>query len=515
MLRELERIITAHGLVEYRPALEAIVERLESPAFEIALFGRVSCGKSSLLNHILGTNALPVGVTPVTSIPTRVTYGPQQRAIVWFAEANPVSIEVERLAEFVTEQRNPGNARHVSRVQVELPCPLLRDGITFVDTPGVGSLASTGTAESVAYLPRCDLGIVLIDAACGPTHEDMVLSGLLRRSGAAVSVLLSKADLLSDEDRQRLVDYVRQQFERELHEQITAYPVSVKPQSIELFDRWFNAALRPALKEHTLHAEQSLARKIHGLRDRVIASLSRRVSADLSVPDDQIKEVTSTLSDAILQIDCALRARPAVLESLPELAARAVHEVARDLVMADGRAPVPGEQVARLIDQAYVRCCRQIASIVSSELQQQRERLAQSLSRAASLLGHNSPIGPELPAISGMPVPSESAGITISISTGRMLARFRRSWAIHAAGRKLQRQAGPCLLNALRTYAQSLERWRGDILRQMRRRFEEQAELVSAVRAPRTQGSSETGAIQRDLEALKRLQPAAAASAGL
>jgi GTP-binding protein EngB required for normal cell division len=34
--------------------LAAIVERLETDTLEIAVFGRVSSGKSSLLNHIAG-----------------------------------------------------------------------------------------------------------------------------------------------------------------------------------------------------------------------------------------------------------------------------------------------------------------------------------------------------------------------------------------------------------------------------------------------------------------------------
>ena len=75
LLHELERIITNHGLIELRESLEMLLERIESGTFEVAVFGRVSSGKSSLLNHLLQTDVLPVGVTPVTSVPTRITYG--------------------------------------------------------------------------------------------------------------------------------------------------------------------------------------------------------------------------------------------------------------------------------------------------------------------------------------------------------------------------------------------------------------------------------------------------------
>ena len=45
------RIVNIHGFVEFRPTLTMIVDRLEAKSFEIAVFGRVSSGKSLLLNR--------------------------------------------------------------------------------------------------------------------------------------------------------------------------------------------------------------------------------------------------------------------------------------------------------------------------------------------------------------------------------------------------------------------------------------------------------------------------------
>ena len=73
--------VNARGFVELRSALSNIVARLESTSFEIAVFGRVSSGKSSLLNRIVERDVLPVGVNPVTSVPTRIAYGPMPRGV--------------------------------------------------------------------------------------------------------------------------------------------------------------------------------------------------------------------------------------------------------------------------------------------------------------------------------------------------------------------------------------------------------------------------------------------------
>jgi hypothetical protein len=61
LLSEIERIITAHGLLEFRGTLSMLLDRMENAAFEVGVFGRVSSGKSSLLNYILQTDVLPMG----------------------------------------------------------------------------------------------------------------------------------------------------------------------------------------------------------------------------------------------------------------------------------------------------------------------------------------------------------------------------------------------------------------------------------------------------------------------
>jgi len=55
LLRELERVATAHGLIEFRSALTMLLERLENQVFEVGVFGRVSSGKSSLLDAEIGS----------------------------------------------------------------------------------------------------------------------------------------------------------------------------------------------------------------------------------------------------------------------------------------------------------------------------------------------------------------------------------------------------------------------------------------------------------------------------
>src|SRR5207247_10479282 len=125
------------------------LERMEGAAFEVGFFGCVCSGKSSLLNYILQTDVLPIGVTPVTAIPTRISHGPVAEAGIEFAEAQPQIIPLSELLEFASEQKNPGNKKHVTRIFVKLPSDRLAEGVTFVDSPGLGSLAVAGVVVTM------------------------------------------------------------------------------------------------------------------------------------------------------------------------------------------------------------------------------------------------------------------------------------------------------------------------------------------------------------------------------
>lgn len=337
LLRELERIITAHGMVALRGTLSMLLDRMENGRFEIGVFGRVSSGKSSLLNRLLGTAVLPAGVTPVTAVPTRIRFGDVPRATIEFAQEQPIVADLARLAEFSTEQQNPANHKHVTRIVVDVPAARLREGITLVDTPGLGSLASSGAAETAAYLPRCDLGLVLIDAASALTHEDMVLAQTLLRSGAQAMVLVSKADLLKPEERKRFLEYVQQQFVAQLGMTLPLYMVSVVGANAALCDEWFDHVLRPLLEGHRAQAAAALKRKIGLLREAIIKTLEVRLngtSMQAASPSNQtVESAITALRSADGLCMAAERAADKLADELPHLADAVIESVSAEIVI--------------------------------------------------------------------------------------------------------------------------------------------------------------------------------------
>ena len=307
LLRLIEQLITRHGLVEFRSRIDSLASRLEDNNLEVALFGRVSSGKSSLLNALLNTDVLPVGINPITAVPTKLRYGATLRADVAYGHGREETVTLEELAKLVSEQGNPGNLRNVVRAVVEVPSPRLKEGIVLVDTPGLGSLARRGAAETLAYLPSCDLALLLIDAGTALNEEDIGTLRLLYEGGIPAIVLLSKADLLAEGDLHRVTGYIQEQLQAELGLGMNVHPVSSLPNHAILLDHFFERELLPRFDQVRNLRNASVARKIGALRSSMIAALEttldqtkrrgKDIPHDVHDLEEQLRLVTGEIGE--------------------------------------------------------------------------------------------------------------------------------------------------------------------------------------------------------------------------
>jgi len=264
VLRQLLSVSTKHGLAEVRPLIAAAAERATATTLDVGVFGRVSAGKSSLINALVGSAVLPVGATPVTAVPVRIGHG-AERVEVRFREARPRLIPIEELPVYATEEKNPQNSRGVRSIEIALPgAPL---GVRFLDTPGVGSLASSGAAQAFAWLPRCDLGLVLVAAGTPLGRDETALVSGLRHAGIDCCLLLSKADLLDEADRERARGYIGAELEGLLgpEHRVEQRAVSTRPGFSAGLDSLQAEILRPLAVDHVHRATQALRTRLERL----------------------------------------------------------------------------------------------------------------------------------------------------------------------------------------------------------------------------------------------------------
>jgi GTP-binding protein EngB required for normal cell division len=510
LLSEIERIIAAHGLVEFRGTLSMLVDRMESAAFEVGVFGRVSSGKSSLLNYILQTDVLPIGITPVTAIPTRISHGPVAEAGIEFAEAQPQIIPLSELTEFATEQKNPGNKKHVTRIFVKLPSERLSEGVTFVDTPGLGSLAVAGAEKTIAYLPRCDLGIVLIDASAGLTQDDLVVVQALYQAGASAMLLISKADLFSVADRERMIEYVKTNLRNQLQVEAPVHAVSVFGADAALCDQWFESELRPFLAQHHELAIASQKRKIGGLREAVVGALERRLQAGSEgISTEQAPQPSESIealrnADRILeraQSEAFFLTRK-VMKMQPQIIDTAAKKIAATLMESDD------VDAAALFAETLTSILADPVAGILRSIEETRDVLDEALQVAAS--GRDGIAPDELPKPAGMPMLDVSEiSKQIVIEKPAVLSLLGKGMLTSHVRRKLETEYDRALLEFLSLYANRLRRWMEQSINALRNAFTAFTDMHRAhFEAAPDSGSADMSAIQSDLRILREWEAA-------
>jgi GTP-binding protein EngB required for normal cell division len=512
LLKKLESIITERGLVEFRATLSMILDRLEDNRFEIAIFGRVSSGKSSLLNAMLETDVLPVGATPITAVPTRLAYGEAAAINVWFANRLPERYEISRLPEFVSEHLNPGNEKHVTRIVVQLPSRRLRNGISFVDTPGLGSLATRGAAETLAYLPRCDLGVVLIDAGSTLTPDDLQTIQILYDAAIPAMVLLSKADLLTVQDRSRVIEYVKNHIRKELNLDLTVHAVSVVQENKELLAHWFEDDIAPLYNHCQELKVRSIRRKLGGLRQSVEIALRGRLRHK-----DQI---SLKAIEQLRMVEGELRQASGRLEEMKKIARQVAKELAtssRKTLRIAGASLVeswsfPGSDErlsSEIVSDAVIRAVQEQTEALRRRMDGLAHKLHETLQSAAKVL-----------EIADVPAAEEFASVLREMPAydlGRIAFTLRRPALARLLGRgfseslvtkRLNGLIGDPLTRSLSAYHALLYDWSERTLGQIQRRFDAYANSYRA-QVERSLGSQEPGPaqdegmIRRDLEVLE------------
>ena len=195
-----------------------LLARVAEDRFNLVVLGQFSRGKSSLMNAILGQARIPTGVLPLTSVVTTVSYGESEQLLIQKRNWSlPQKIALADLAQYVTQNENPGNEKGVISVDVQLPIELLRLGFHFIDTPGVGSSITANTQATREFLPEVDAAIFVTSFESPLTEAEMQFLSEVGHHIRRIFVVINKLDLASPNERDEVVKFVQQAAQRVLN----------------------------------------------------------------------------------------------------------------------------------------------------------------------------------------------------------------------------------------------------------------------------------------------------------
>lgn len=198
VLAELERVGERDLACEIAATLTRIVDRLGSPEPRVTFGGHVSCGKSTLVNALLGRALLPTGDLPETGAPCviRGTAGENMAVRTMDGIVTAVPFGDGSIAQAVRLIAEDGSYRaqvhHTRALLVELSGALPPTGVCWVDSPGIDD--TTQMNERAAFVAAdSDLLVWIIDSRrpLAESEQEFLTEHIATHGPAAVSFVVN------------------------------------------------------------------------------------------------------------------------------------------------------------------------------------------------------------------------------------------------------------------------------------------------------------------------------------
>ncbi len=345
--------------------LDTMLRKLERGEVHLAVFGRVSVGKSALANALLGENAFAVGVLHGTT--TNAT----QRA--WREVAG--------------------------------------SGVHLIDTPGIDELDGEAR-EKLAFevVGVVDLVVFVVDGDM--TQRELDALKMLARTERPLVVALNKADRYADDERERLLDRLREHV-RGLVRAEDVVAVSARPAPIRRIRVDAQGIEQAELVEQ--------APDIAALRDRLAAIIERegRTLAALNAG-----LFAGRLSDQVSRH---------IADARRELAAKVIRQycLAKGIAVALNPIPVADLLAAAALDAALVMHLGRVYGLPLTKIEA-GSLIAVISAQLAALMGAIWSVHLVASALKGM-----SAGLSTVVTAG---AQGALAWyATELVGRAAER----------------------------------------------------------------------------
>lgn len=211
-----------------KSSLFEVQDKLQNDLFYLVILGEFKRGKSTFINSLLGKNILPTAIIPLTSIVTKVCYGEEVLAKVFFLNQTREEIGLEEIEQYITEKGNPANEKKVEYLELYYPSAFLKNGLVLIDTPGIGSIFEHNTAVTYDFIPKIDAAIFLLTVDHPLSQAEYNLLKDTKDHVPKIFFILNKIDLVPPNDRDESLEFTRKTLKEHLAEEIEIYPVSAK-----------------------------------------------------------------------------------------------------------------------------------------------------------------------------------------------------------------------------------------------------------------------------------------------
>lgn len=143
-------------------------ELIEKGEFNLAVCGKVKNGKSSLINALIGRELLPVCTDVATSRVFKISHSNEEKFYVVYGNGDRKEISQYELATYgsqavINKEGEADIENTISYIQVFTPMDFLPEGVSMIDTPGIGSTYPHHTAITKQYIKQADAAMFVMN----------------------------------------------------------------------------------------------------------------------------------------------------------------------------------------------------------------------------------------------------------------------------------------------------------------------------------------------------------------
>lgn len=269
-------------------------ERITDPQTRVVIAGQLKQGKSHLLNSLLNMPVARVGDDESTVLVTVVTHA--EKAVAHLAVARPGDAAPELVEIPTSDLKNDlrfasqAGGREVLRVEVSVPSPLLKSGLTIIDTPGVGGHGQPHLSATLGLLPAADAMLMCSDTSQEFTEPEMTFVRQALEICPVSIVVATKTDLYPH--WRQIVDANTAHLQRAgITTPIVPASATLRSHAIQLDDKELNEESNfPALIQFL--CGKVLTRETDRVRDQVVADVHSAAEHLLLAVDSELSALT-------------------------------------------------------------------------------------------------------------------------------------------------------------------------------------------------------------------------------
>lgn len=234
LLDEMRTLAADFELPAFPAALEHYRSNLLTGDYKVLVVGEAKRGKSSFINALIGRDCLPTDVDIATSQVFKITRADREAYRLRFEDDSCKEIAAEDLPRYgsqVVADREglPGLGETIRWIEVDVPARFLPDGVSILDTPGVGGLYAAHAQITNRFVPQADAVIFVLDSERPVIQEELEFVDAILEVTLNLFFIQTKIDAFDREHWGRVMERNRDILAARFGERLPAprvWPVS-------------------------------------------------------------------------------------------------------------------------------------------------------------------------------------------------------------------------------------------------------------------------------------------------